>query len=157
MIREIEELPLVNRTLIRVTPILTYEFAEIRHRLIAMAAMQESEPTRRKSLIHELDRSIKVLGSNRLPPISAATRLLAEAQRARLTGDEDLCVAKLRQGIDAMKSLESVLYVRAAEFQLGRVLGGDEGAAMTAAAHRALTDKTVVNPARYANCLVPMY
>jgi hypothetical protein len=85
-------------------------------------------------------------------------RLLATQLRAGLArrrGDDDKARAQLRSAIQLGKGLDMKIYPAVASYQLGSLVGGDDGEAMCESARTVLAMEGVRDPARLANLLVP--
>jgi predicted lipid-binding transport protein (Tim44 family) len=59
------------------------------------------------------------------------------------------------RAIDLAHAAEMALYAAAARYQLGTLLGGENGAALAAAAAQAMRAQDIRMPARFASTLVP--
>ena len=74
---------------------------------------------------------------------------------ASVDGDAQSAASFLRSAIERAEAAEMSGYASAARHQLGRLLGGDEGAALVAAAQAAMRAQGIHDPARFASTLVP--
>jgi tetratricopeptide (TPR) repeat protein len=90
-----------------------------------------------------------------LAPAIAPLGELALAAIDHARGDDERAVARLRACIRAFERAEMAAYAAASRAALGRTLGGDEGAALVAAAETALRAQTVAEPARWFAMLAP--
>jgi hypothetical protein len=61
----------------------------------------------------------------------------------------------LRAAIEQLEATEMAMHAAAARYQLGSLIGGDEGEMLTARAERAMTTEGVRVPARLAAMLAP--
>jgi hypothetical protein len=83
-----------------------------------------------------------------------ATAMLGAAA-ARMAGDDEAAVAKLRVA-DALASEHSmILYGAAARWQLGSLLGASEGAALVSSAEATMRAEGIANPTRFADWFAP--
>jgi hypothetical protein len=80
---------------------------------------------------------------------------LALAALDHIRGDDARAVTRLRACISAFERAEMMAYVATARAALGRTLGGDEGAALIAAAEAQLRAQDVSEPARWIAMLAP--
>ena len=88
------------------------------------------------------------------PPIAALGELaLAAVDHHR--GDDARAATRLRAAAAAFAQADMATYAAAARAALGRVLGGDEGAGLIAAAEAALRAQTVAEPERWIAMLAP--
>jgi hypothetical protein len=88
-------------------------------------------------------------------PLARAWAPLIEAGAARVEGDDERAVRGLRAAVAALGELEVQCYAHAARARLGALLGGDEGAALRAAASTYFAAEGVASPARLEALLVP--
>jgi hypothetical protein len=72
-----------------------------------------------------------------------------------LAGDEDKAITLLRESATRFDAMQLKLFAAAANQQLGRLFGGDEGRALIAKADQAIKSEGVVRPERFAAMLVP--
>ncbi len=72
-----------------------------------------------------------------------------------LAGDEEKAVTLLRESATRFDAMQFKLFAAAANRQLGRLLGGDEGRALMAQADEAMKAEGVVRPERFAAMLLP--
>src|SRR5262249_2422202 len=84
--------------------------------------------------------------------------VLAELQLAgadEICGDHDGAAARLRRVAAAARRTGLGRYRRAAEWRLGRLLGGDEGRRLVNEAEAAMRAQEIASPARTADLLAP--
>ena len=79
--------------------------------------------------------------------------LLAGA--AELDGDVDGAIAELRRTLPLLEAIDLNLYAYGARRRLGQLVGGDEGAALVAAADDAMTRQGVARPDKLAAMIAP--
>jgi hypothetical protein len=70
-------------------------------------------------------------------------------------GDQPAAIEALREAVAAADAAEMSLHAAAARYQLGRALGGDEGAAHVRDAEDAMTAQDIRVPAKFASMFVP--
>jgi hypothetical protein len=86
------------------------------------------------------------------------TTLLGSLLRAAIANardDADAAVAALEASIETARRAEMSMHGAAATWQLGRLLGGDEGARHLAEAEAAMKAEDIRTPDRWAAMLVP--
>jgi hypothetical protein len=84
--------------------------------------------------------------------------VLAELQLAgvdAVRGDRDRAAARLRRAIEDCRRSGLGLHRRAAEWQLGHLVGGDEGRLLITEAGAAMRAQEIASPARMADLLAP--
>jgi serine/threonine protein kinase/tetratricopeptide (TPR) repeat protein len=86
---------------------------------------------------------------------SAPFAAILKAAVANAQGNRPSAVASLRAAIERAREANMGGYVSAARYQLGSLLGGEEGAALVLEAERAMTEQGIRVPARFAATLVP--
>jgi hypothetical protein len=69
--------------------------------------------------------------------------------------NDALAVTKLREAAAFAREHDLKLHGAASEYQLGKLLGGSEGAQRIAVATKAMTDEGIANPERFADWFVP--
>ena len=110
----------------------------------ALAAARAGRP----ELIRAAARDARVLTRSKVPYIRALGALVdAGVWHAR--GDLTRAAEGLRQAALRSDEAEMPLHGEGARWELGRILGGDEGAALVAAAERALRTEAVRDPAAF--------
>jgi hypothetical protein len=77
------------------------------------------------------------------------------AGAASVEGDARGAAAFLRSAVEHAEAAHMSGHASAARYQLGRLLGGDEGAALVTAAEGVMTAQGIRVPARFASALVP--
>ncbi len=88
-------------------------------------------------------------------PYAVGWARLVEAAVAVRSGEEVAALAALDEAEQLFDRLGMNLYVQAVRWRRGEVLGGDEGAAMVAAARSFFEQQLVVRPEQLANILAP--
>ena len=117
-------------------------------------ASLDAEPALRASRLAETRRLAARLEDARMgwtAPFAAILRAAA----ANADGDRPGAIASLKDAIDLAKTADMTGYEMAARYQLGLLVGGDDGAKMVAAAEGAMKDEGIRAPARFAATLVP--
>ena len=77
------------------------------------------------------------------------------AAAANVEGDRVTAIATLRAAVERAEAADMRLYASAAQYQLGCLVGGDEGDALRSEAERAMTAEGVRAPGRAARWMVP--
>lgn len=85
------------------------------------------------------------------PPLAA----LLAAGIASVAGDREKAARSLRTAIELGRRTEMSLQAEAARYQLGRLLGGDDGRALVESARLALEARGVRSPVRFVSMMVP--
>ena len=85
------------------------------------------------------------------PPLAC----LVLAVAANAAGERSKAIESLRAAIERAEAAEMALHAWAATYQLGSLLGGEEGRALATRGEQAMTAEGVRAPARMARYLVP--
>jgi hypothetical protein len=120
----------------------------------AAIASLEAEPEARSSRLAEarrLARQLEKEGMGWSAPFAAILR----AAVADAEGDRAAAAAELRSAIERAGAADMAGYQAAARFQLGSMLGGDEGAKLVAEGEAFMKAQGVLVPERFAATLVP--
>jgi serine/threonine protein kinase/tetratricopeptide (TPR) repeat protein len=120
----------------------------------AAIASIDSAPERRAARLTEARRLARQLERERMgwtAPLAA----LVTAAAANASGDRESAASSLRRAIDLAQAADMALYAAAARYQLGALLGGEEGAGLVASAEEAMRAQDIRVPARFAAMLVP--
>jgi tetratricopeptide (TPR) repeat protein len=102
----------------------------------------------------DAERAIRAL-RNEAFPCARAMSLSLEASLAHHDGRTERATRVYGEAADAFAENSMAMYAAACRHRRGELLGGDEGAALTAAAQEHLRSETVKNPARMVEMLVP--
>ncbi|MDB4965403.1 MAG: ATPase/protein kinase family protein [Myxococcales bacterium] len=100
----------------------------------------------RKGLLRGVARDARMLQGQKVA-YGVALGTILEAGAALLSGDRERAAAGLRLAAERCDKVEMALHADAARWELGRVIGGDEGADLVAAAEGALRAEGVRDPA----------
>jgi hypothetical protein len=117
-------------------------------------ASLEAEPGLRNQRLTEtrrLARRLRREGMAWTAPFAAILR----AAVANAEGHRSAAIAELRAAVDLAHTADMFGYARCASYQLGLLLGGNEGQKLAAEAERAMTAQGIRVPARFAATLVP--
>ncbi len=117
-------------------------------------ASLEAEPAMRAQRLAEtrrITRRLEAEGMRWSAPFAA----ILGAATANAEGDRDGAIRSLRTAIDRAVAADMAGYATAARYQLGSLLGGEEGAELVARAEEAMKAQGVRVPARFAAVLVP--
>lgn len=101
--------------------------------------------------------ALELLGSDERSRLAAQALLssLLHAAIANARGDAGAAIASLEASIETARRAEMAMHGAAATRQLGRLLGGDEGAHCLAEAEAAMNTEDIRAPDRWAAMLVP--
>ncbi|HEY5147392.1 MAG TPA: hypothetical protein VII82_11530, partial [Polyangiaceae bacterium] len=88
-------------------------------------------------------------------PWSRVLGSLARSAAANAAGERAEAIDALRGGLARSEEASMWLHAWAAAYQLGSLLGGEEGAAFVGRAERAMSEEGVRAPARMARMLLP--
>jgi hypothetical protein len=116
--------------------------------------------------------SIHAVPAQRVARMAETRRLARQLERERMTwtaplaailtaavanarGDRQGATCGLRRAANLAQAADMSLYAAAARYQLGLVLGGDEGRELVAQGEAAMTSQDIRAPARFAAMLVP--
>jgi hypothetical protein len=121
---------------------------------IALARAEKSSAPLKGQQRRSVSQLFKKLRRNRLPLARALASLL-QAGLDNLDGDTAGAEACLRQAVQELERLETLLYANAAKLRLADLIGGEEGAALGAAAMQWMADQGIKNPPRMTAMLAP--
>ena len=121
---------------------------------IACAAAEPAGSSARREHTALARRHVKKLRKARMPMQRVCARMV-DGAAAELAGDLDGAVAGYRANLAELERYETMLFAHAVRHRLGRLLGGDEGAAMQSAARAALDAQGVREPERMLAMLLP--
>jgi hypothetical protein len=114
----------------------------------------EAQPELRSPRLEEARRLAGRLERERMAwcaPLAAILR----AAVASAENDRREAAERLRAAIDLAGAADMAGYATAARYQLGRLLGGEEGRALVQQAGAAMAEQGIRVPARFAATLVP--
>jgi hypothetical protein len=120
----------------------------------AAIASIDAQPQQRAERLAEARRLAQTLEKEDMPWIAPFPAIL-EAGAASVEGDGPRAAGFLRTAIERAEAAHMSGYTAAARHQLGLLLGGDEGSALTARAQGALSAQGIQVPHRFASTLVP--
>jgi hypothetical protein len=150
--RVVRDMRTLKRSFILAVQHMRVQTAFLRGRC-AIASL-EAEPamrTKRLAETRHLARLLEKEGMGWTAPFAA----FLKAAVANAEGDRSAAIEALRSaiGLSVVANMEG--YATAGRYQLGSLLGGDEGASLVAEAERAMREQGVRMPARFAATLVP--
>ncbi len=117
-------------------------------------ASLEAEPAMRAKRLDETRRLARELEAEGMA-WSAPFAAILKASVANAVGDRDGAIKALRSAIDLALAADMAGYASAVRYQLGSLLGGAEGAELTAQGEAAMKAQGIRVPARFAATLVP--
>jgi len=129
-----------------------YSSSHMRARALVAAA--EASPDARPERLHKAER-IAADMLRRSSKVSQALATLVRAGAAHAAGDEGAAVAWLRTSVDALENADTRLFAAAARRYLGKLVKGDEGAALVRLAEEAMAAQSVRNIPAMCRCLAP--
>jgi hypothetical protein len=118
--------------------------------LRARAALATGDAAR----LGEVDRDVRALEREQVKWARALARLLAAGVAAR-RGSIPEAIALLREGAELCDTADMELYAAAARYQMGVLIGGPAGSALTTEAAAWMRGQRVARPERMAAMLVP--
>ncbi len=122
----------------------------LRGRLLVASAAETGDP----GPLAEAQRIANKLGKETVPHAVAWSHMLHAGVCAQ-RGDERSAVQQLQRATTVADPGNIALYVAGAQRQLGRLLGGDEGAGLVLEADELMSTEGVVSPGRMAALIVP--
>ncbi len=117
-------------------------------------ALARARPSERRGLCREVEQDAARLSKERRSWSDPLATLL-HAGVAATQGDARQAEALLRQAASGLEAAHMALYAAAAQWQRGRLVGGDAGQAMVSAAEKWMGEQGIVNRARMAALLAP--
>jgi len=150
--RIVRELPPLRRSLLLQAQIIRGLTLYVHGR--AAVASIESSPSLRDARLSEATRLARRLVRERMEWTTLLGSLL-HAAIANARGDADAAVTALRASVETARRAEMSMHGAAAAWQLGQLLGGDEGARHVAEAEGAMNAEEIRAPERWAAMLIP--
>jgi len=150
--RIVRELPPLRRSLLLQAQIIR-GLTLFAHGRAAVASI-ETSPSLRKARLSEATRLARRLGREGMEWTTLLSSLL-HAAIANARGDAEAAVAALRASIETARRAEMSMHGAAATWQLGLLLGGDEGARHVAQAEAAMNAEDIRAPERWSAMLIP--
>jgi hypothetical protein len=144
--------PMVRSLLLRVQ----YSLIEAldRRARSAVCAATDGPAAERDSMLREAERDARRLERARTP-WGNALALVVRAGIAATRRDVDLALRLLVSAEGTLGALDMALHVASVRRQRGRLVGGDEGAALVLDADRRIREQRIRNPERIAAMLCP--
>ena len=121
---------------------------------VALARAKAADGRERERHLAAAARDARAIAKEHAPWGHPLATLL-DAGGAAIRGDAATAVARLADADEALRRFELMLYAAAARRQRGRLVGGDEGAALIADADAWMAGQTIAHPDRFADLLVP--
>src|SRR5262249_49791361 len=118
----------------------------------ALALARATPPGARATALAAAPRPTRQASSAKTPPPTAPPRPPAPRAAAGETGP---AARPLRRAAEGLASADMALYGAAARYRLGRLLGGDEGRALTDGADAWMRAEGIVRPDRMVDMLAP--
>jgi hypothetical protein len=143
----------IQRALILQIKMIAVEAIHLRART-AIAAANEQAGTARDALLRAAERDARTLTRFDW----SIARPFAEIVRAGVAsshGDVDTAAARLRSASEGFDEVAMALHATSARWQLGRLLGGDEGAVLRKSAEAWMEASGVASPARMVAMMAP--
>jgi hypothetical protein len=120
----------------------------------ALVAAAEAHPDARSERLGDAER-IAADMPGRHSNLARALATLVRAGAAEVRGDEGAAVTLLRASVDALEKADTHLFAEAARRYLGKLVKGDEGAALVQQAKSAMRAQSVRNVPAMCRCLAP--
>jgi serine/threonine protein kinase/tetratricopeptide (TPR) repeat protein len=125
------------------------------HFLRARAALASAEdPTVGQARGAEARKLAKRLAAERMPWTRALAEMIS-AGVASLEGPADRAVEPLRAALRSAERADMGIHAAAVRYQLGVLVGGEEGLELVAKASDAMTSQGICVPVRFANMMLP--
>ncbi len=147
-----EEWPMVKRARLLDVQMVTIEARFLRGRCALAVAATDTDD--RESLLTRVRRDARSLRRTRAVHARALATMLT-AGIANVRGDLDQAKADLQQAEQGCTDVAMATNAAICRRQLGRLIGGDEGAALTARAEAQLKAEAIVNLPRFAQLFLP--
>jgi hypothetical protein len=145
--------PLVERSFLLELPLLRAGLVELRGRA-ALAAAASATGARRKPLLAEARAAAKRIDKETISYATAAAAAL-RAAAAHLDGDDATAQVLLARAALAFDEVDMAMHAAIARGRRGRLVGGDEGAALVATMDAWMRRQNVSNPDRFARMILP--
>ncbi len=142
----------MKRSLLLMVQLTRLEATHLRAR--CALALARARPARRKALCKEVEVDAHRILGERMP-WSSPLALLLRAGIAATLGRPESAASLLAEANRGLLAADMALYAAAAEWQRGRILGGDEGRRRVEAAEAWMGEQGIVQPARMAAMLAP--
>jgi hypothetical protein len=127
------------------------EMVHVRARLALLAAARGVDAT---AALASAKKDARRLRAQKLPWAQAASRLVM-AGVERLSGRPERAVALLSEAEAILEAADMALYLEAARWRRGALIGGEEGAALVDQARAAFGLERVRRPERFLDVLAP--
>jgi serine/threonine protein kinase len=144
----------IRRSLIDRPPLqgMLLRFALVRHAIACAYAAPAGSARRREALAQARSR-IRTLRGN--VPLIGYCALVCEGMLAEATGNRDGALALYQRALPGLEAANAFLFVHSARYRVGRLLGGDEGAALCSDVRAWLVREGVRDPDRMVDSLLP--
>jgi serine/threonine protein kinase len=120
----------------------------------AAVASVETTPARRRVRLAEARRITHQLERERMTWTAPLAAIVAAAE-ANARGDTAFAIESLRLAAERAQAADMSLYAAAARYQLGALVGGDQGRTLRQRAEALMHSQEIRVPARFAGMLVP--
>jgi hypothetical protein len=122
--------------------------------LRAVCAIQASVATRNAALLRVAEQDATRIERERAPWAEPEAQII-RASLAALRGDRTGAVELLDRAATRCEALDRRQFARPSRWQQGRLMAGDEGRRLTAAAESAMVEQGIRNPARWTALHLP--
>jgi hypothetical protein len=148
------ELKPIRRSLVDRPPLqgMLLQFALIRH-AVGCASHAPARSARRREALAQARAHVRGL-RGKLPVIGLCAQISA-GLIAEATGDMDEAVRCYREALSGLERTDIHLFAHAVRYRVGRLVGGDEGAALCAGVHAWLEREGVREPDRMLHMMLP--
>ena len=144
--------PDLDRSMLLMVQLTRLEATHLRAR--TALALSRRRPSERKALCRAVEQDAGRMRKEHMAWSDPLASLL-RAGVAATQGDVGLAELSLREAVKGLESADMALYAAAARWQRGRLLGGDEGKSLVAAAETWMRDQGIVNGPRMVAMLAP--
>jgi hypothetical protein len=148
--------PALARSGMLATKIIAQQLVWLRAAAAVAAAVATQDANRARALLSAAERHARKLAKNPvLGSVPMADLVLGAVAHAR--GDVKGAMRSLESAVDAFDALDMRAFAAAARRRLGKLRGGDEGAALVKMADDFMTAQGIVKPERFARMLTAGY
>ena len=142
----------MKRSLLLMVQLTRIEATHLRAR--CALALARARPARQKALCREVEADAHRILGERMP-WSSPLALLLRAGIAATLGRPESAMSLLAEANGGLLAADMALYAATAEWQRGRILGGDEGRRLVEGAEAWMGEQGIVSCARMAAMLAP--
>jgi len=146
-----EDLPSFDKSVLAGVPLVIVEANAVRGRCALLAALREGNE---KRMLHVAEVSARKIDKQKTHYGAPLAQLIRAGVAAR-RGAQEQCIELLERAIAGFQTADMLLHVHSTRFQLGKLIEGDEGARLVAAATSWMQEQSIVRPDRMAAMIAP--